>query len=107
MGESVFLIYGTRGVPCDHSHPRVLLLEVASRPTDCPAGPGGTGKMGDPALGLFPDLRTSRTVVNVGVHWIEMLIGKNGVWVRSRDRPTLHYVVLGMIGGHRRWSYDY
>ena len=94
-----------RGVGADHLHGRVLLLEVPPDAADGAAGAHAGDEVGDPALGLLPDLGTGLLVVGPRVVRVGVLVGLPGAGLAGE--PVGDVVVgVGVLGRHRRRADD-
>ena len=74
----------------------LLLLEEPSRPRDRSSGSDPGHEVGDPALGLPPDLRAGRSVVRVRVRRIVVLVGiEVAEWLLPGAPPGLPLRAVG------------
>ncbi len=98
---------GPFGISRNHLNLGVLFLQEATDTADGAASPGGGHEMGDPPLGLLPDLRAGRPVVSLRVDLVVELIGENGVRRILGDRLCLHDVIVGMVSRNGGGSNDH
>ena len=85
----------------------VLLLEEATDAADRAAGAHPGDEVGDPPLGLLPDLRTGVLVVRARVVRVAVLVGLPGALGLAHQPVRDAVVAVGVVGRHGRRADDH
>src|SRR6185312_524900 len=93
-------------VGADHDDVRVLLLQVAPDAADRAAGAHARDEVGDPALGLLPDLGTGLLVVGERVVGIAVLVWLPGARGLAHQAVRDAVVAVGVIRRDGRRAHD-
>ena len=86
------------GVGADDLDGRVAGLQGAGRAGDRAAGPDAGDEVGDPTLGLVPDLRPGRLLVGRRVLLVPVLVGLERARDVTRQAGRHRVVALGRLG---------
>ncbi len=99
-------VHRALGVGADDLHVGVGGLQRPADPGDRAPGADAGDEVGDPALGLAPDLRSGGRHVGRRVGGVVVLVGLEGAGDLPHQAVRHRVVRVGVLGGHRRGADD-